>query len=216
VNVHAVIFDLDGVLISSEGVWAEVRRQFALSHAGHWEPDSQRTMMGMSSAEWAAFMHEDLGVALEPGEIVAGVVREMSARYRRHLPLLPGAVEAVRRTAGRWPLGLASSANRPLIDLVLEESRLAPYFVVTLSTEEVGRGKPAPDVYLEVAGRMGIDPGCCAGIEDSSNGLRALRAAGMRAIAVPNRDFPPDAEALALANAVVQGLDQLTLDVIDP
>jgi HAD superfamily hydrolase (TIGR01509 family) len=213
-QIQAVIFDLDGVLIASEEVWAEVRREFALSHAGHWEPDSQRTMMGMSSAEWAAFMHDDLGVALAPEEIVAAVVAEMSTRYRHHLPLLPGAREAVHRLGRRWPLGLASSANRPLIDLVLDESRLAPCFAATLSTEEVGRGKPAPDVYLEVSRRMGVDPRRCAGVEDSSNGLRALRAAGMRSIAVPNPDFPPDNEALASADAVVPRLDQLTAEVI--
>jgi HAD superfamily hydrolase (TIGR01509 family) len=173
-------------------------------------------MMGMSSTEWAGHMHDELGVGPAPGEIVAGVVAELADRYRRHLPLLPGAVAAVGRLAARWPLGLASSANRPLIDLVLDLSGLGASFAVTRSTEEVGRGKPAPDVYLDVAGRLGVDPRRCAGVEDSTNGLRALRAAGMRAIAVPNRDFPPDADALAAADVVLTGLDGLTPAVVDP
>jgi HAD superfamily hydrolase (TIGR01509 family) len=216
VSIQAVIFDLDGVLIASEAVWAEVRRQFTLEHGGHWKPDAQQAMMGMSSPEWADFMQHDLGVALEPKQIVAGVVAEMSRRYRRQLPLLPGAAAAVSNLANRWPLGLASSANRPLIDLVLDESGLAVYLAETLSTEEVGRGKPAPDVYLEVARRMGVDPQRCAGVEDSANGIRALRAAGMRTIAVPNRDFPPDGAVLDSADAVLSDLGQLTFEVIDP
>jgi HAD superfamily hydrolase (TIGR01509 family) len=215
-NIDAVIFDLDGVLIDSEGVWDDVRREFTENHGGHWEPDAQRTMMGMSSPEWASYMHRDLGVAVEPDEIVAGVVAAMSSRYRDRLPFLPGAREAVGRVAGRWDLGLASSANRPLIDLVLDQSGLGASFAVTLSTEEVGRGKPAPDAYLEVARRLAVDPGRCAGVEDSTNGIRALRAAGMRAIAVPNRAFPPDADVLGSADAVITDLRQLTFDVVDP
>lgn len=215
-NIDAVIFDLDGVLIDSEGVWAAVRREFTENHGGHWEPDAQQRMMGMSAPEWATFMHRDLGVAPEPDEIVARVVVAMSSRYQERLPLLPGAVDAVERTATRWNLGLASSANRPLIDLVLEQSGLGMCFAVTLSTEEVRQGKPAPDAYLEVAGRMNVDPGRCAGVEDSTNGIRALRAAGMRTIAVPNREFPPDADVLDSADAVLTNLDQLTFEVIDP
>jgi HAD superfamily hydrolase (TIGR01509 family) len=215
-NIDAVIFDLDGVLIDSESVWADVRRELTENHGGHWEPDAQQRMMGMSAPEWATFMHRDLGVALEPDEIVTDVVAAMSSRYRERLPLLPGAIDAVERTASRWNLGLASSANRPLIDLVLEQSGLGACFAVTRSTEEVRHGKPAPDAYLEVAGRMNVDPGRCAGIEDSTNGIRALRAAGMRTIAVPNRAFPPDADVLESADEVLTDLDQLTFKVIDP
>ena len=215
-SIEAVIFDLDGVLIDSERVWDDVRRQFAEAHSGRWRPDAQRRMMGMSAAEWAVFMHHELDVRLEPEQIVAGVVEEMAARYRQQLPILPGAVAAVRRVASHWPLGLASSANRQLIDLVLEVSELASCFAETLSTEEVRRGKPAPDVYLEVTRRMGVDPRHCAGVEDSTNGILALKAAGMRAIAVPNRDFPPSAETLASADAVISNLDEVSVEVIEP
>jgi HAD superfamily hydrolase (TIGR01509 family) len=213
--IDAVIFDLDGVLIDSERVWADVRREFTLAHGGRWGRDTERKMMGMSSPEWADFMHDDLHVAVQTAEIGAGVVDEMAKRYCERVPLLPGAVDAVRGLAARWPLGLASSANRPLIDLVLNEADLAQYFRETLSAEEVERGKPAPDVYLEVARRLGIAPGRCAGVEDSTNGLRALQAAGMRVVAVPNRDFPPDPEVLAGADVVISSVRELTPDLVD-
>lgn len=215
-SIGAVIFDLDGVLIASEGVWADVRRDFTASHGGRWRSGAQEAMMGMSSAEWAAFMRSELGVRLGEQEIVDGVVAGMAARYQHGLPLLPGAVDAVRRLAGRWQLGLASSSNRPLIDLVLAEAGLEECFSVTLSTEEVGRGKPAPDVYLEVARRLDVSPSQCTGVEDSSNGLRSLQAAGMRVIAIPNPAFPPDAQVLARADVVITDLEQLTFDVVDP
>jgi HAD superfamily hydrolase (TIGR01509 family) len=213
-RIAAVIFDLDGVLIDSESAWAQVRREFAIAHGGRWPDGTERRMMGRTSPEWARFMHEELGVELEPDEIAAGVVAEMAKRYRERLPLLPGAVDAVRRLADRWPLGLASSANRPLIDLVLDEAGVADCFAVTLSTEEVGRGKPAPDVYRRAAERLGVAPDLCAGVEDSTNGLRALAAASMRIVAVPNRDFPPDPEVLQSADVVISNLDELTPELI--
>jgi len=213
--IDAVIFDLDGVLIDSETVWADVRREFALAHGGRWSPDTQRKMMGMSSQEWTTFMHEELGVPIEPEEIAAAVVHEMERRYRERLPLLPGSVDAVRRLADRWPLGLASSANRRLIDFVLREAGLAASFRATLSTEEVARGKPAPDVYLEVARHLGVAPEHCVGVEDSTNGLRALMAAGMHSVAVPNRDFPPDPDVVSSANVVISNLDELTPELVD-
>jgi len=207
---------MDGVLIDSEKIWAEVRRQFTLDRGGHWDDGTERRMMGMSSPEWAAFMHDDLGVPLEPDGIADAVVDEMAKRYRQRLPLLPGAVAAVGRLADRWPLGLASSANRPLIDIVLVAAGLATSFAVAMSTEEVAHGKPAPDVYLAVADRLDAAPDRCAGVEDSTNGLRALAAAGMRIIAVPNKDFPPDPDVLASADVVISDLTELTPDVVSP
>ncbi len=171
-------------------------------------------MMGMSSIEWSHYMHEELGVRLEPQEISILVVARLEDLYRRRLPLFPGAREAVRRLAGRWPLGLASSANRPIIDLVLELAGMSFLFAATVSSEEVAHGKPAPNVYLETARRLEVAPRSCAAIEDSTNGLRAAAAAGMSVIAVPNREFPPDEQALALASAVVDSLSGLGPDVI--
>jgi len=214
--IDGVIFDLDGVLVDSEPLWEDVRHRFSLTHGGRWEADAQRTMMGMSSGEWAEFMRTRLDVALPEREIVARVVDDMAARYRDGVPLLPGAVDAVRRIAARWPLGLASSANRPLIDIVLAATGLDVYFAATVSSEEVPRGKPAPDVYLEVSRRLGIDPTHGAAIEDSTNGLLSALAAGLRVVAVPRAGFPPDPGVLARADAAIPDLEALTVEVVDP
>ncbi len=209
-QIAAVVFDLDGVLIDSEGVWAAARQEVAEQHGGHWSDQAVRDMMGMSSIEWSSYMHDELGVKSSPEEISAGVVEQLERLYRRELPLLPKARETVTSLAGEWPLALASSANRPIIELVLGLSDLKSCFAVTVSSEEVPHGKPAPDVYLEAARRLEVEPRQCAAVEDSSNGLRSAAAAGMAVIAVPNRDFPPSADALRLANQVLDSLGQLT------
>jgi HAD superfamily hydrolase (TIGR01509 family) len=213
--IEAVVFDLDGVLVDSEEIWDEARRQLVAERGGRWHERAQRDMMGMSSREWARYMHEELGVRESSEEISEAVVRRLEALYRERLPLIPGAVEAVRRIGARWPLGVASSSNRPLIDLVLELSGLAPHFRATVSSEEVEQGKPAPDVYLEAARRLGCDPARCAAIEDSENGIRSAAAAGMRVVAIPNRAFPASAETLRLA-AVLDSIAELEPEVVEP
>ncbi len=212
--IGAVVFDLDGVLVDSESVWDSARREVVAASGGQWRPEATRAMMGMSSPEWSRYLHDELGVPLAPQEINEQVVKAVLARYRRELPLLPGAVTAVRRLARRWPLGLASSANRPVIDAVLEAADMADSFAATLSAEEVARGKPAPDVYLAAAHRLGVDPTRAAAVEDSTNGLHSAAAAGMLVVAVPNRQYPPEPDALALAALVVPSLDELTPEVI--
>ena len=214
--IEAVAFDLDGVLVDSEPTWAAVRRDLVLAHGRPWRAGADRQMMGMSTDEWARYLHDDLGVDLPVHEIAEQVVAEMAKRHGARPPLIPGAPEAVRRVARRWPLGLASSSPPSVIERTLDASGLAGSFAVTVSSEEVGAGKPAPDVYLEVARRLGAFPGRCAAVEDSTNGLRAARAAGMRVVAVPTRSYPPDPAALAAADAVIASLDELTDGVIDP
>jgi HAD superfamily hydrolase (TIGR01509 family) len=213
--IAAVVFDLDGVLIDSESVWDAARREVVARNGGRWQADATRTMMGMSSPEWSRYLHDQLGVPLEPDQINELVVATLLDQYRRLLPLLPGAVVAVRRLADRWPLGLASSSNRPVIDAVLQRAGIADCFAVTVSGEEVAAGKPAPDVYLTATRRLGVDAANAAAVEDSTNGLRAAAAAGMLVIASPNRDYPPDPDALALAALVVESLDELTPDAIE-
>jgi HAD superfamily hydrolase (TIGR01509 family) len=212
--IEAVVFDLDGVLIDSEPVWEQVRRGLVAERGGHWAADAQRRLMGMSTPEWARYLSEDLGVGLPPGEVAALVTGRMAARYREHIPLLPGAADAVRRLAARWPLGLASSAPAVLIETVLQAAGLSPDFQVTMSTEQVPRGKPAPDIYLAVAGRLGVAAASCAAVEDSSNGLRSAAAAGLRVIAVPRPQYPPEPDALAQAGLVLPGLGALTPDAV--
>jgi HAD superfamily hydrolase (TIGR01509 family) len=212
--IEAVVFDLDGALLDSEQVWDEVRQVLTRERGGRWHDRAQADMMGMSSVEWSRYMHDVLGLPEPPEQIDAEVVRRMLDRYETKLPLIDGAVEAVRRLAERWPLGLASSSNRPIIERALEVSGLARCFRATVSSEEVARGKPAPDVYLEAARRLEVAPERCAAIEDSGNGIRSGAAAAMRVVAIPNRLFPPPPDALALAAVVLEGLDELTPDVV--
>ena len=207
----AVIFDLDGVLIETEELWDEVRETFVRERGGRYDAAAQRAMMGMSSLEWSRYIHDELGVADSPTDISAEVVRRMQLRYRERLPLIAGAEDAVARLASAWPLGLASSSNRPLIDAALELAGLARFFAATVSSEEVARGKPSPDVYVEAARRLGVEPAHCVAVEDSHSGIRSARAAGMRVIAIPNRSYPPDAQALAEANVVLDSLAELTV-----
>jgi HAD superfamily hydrolase (TIGR01509 family) len=213
-TIAAVVFDLDGVLIQSEEIWDEVREAFIRERGGRYDEEAQRAMMGMSSPEWSQFIRDELDVADEPDEIAAEVVRRMLGRYSDRLPLIDGAAEAVERLAAHWPLAIASSSNRPLIDAVLDLSGLGRYFRATVSSEEVPRGKPAPDVYLEAARRLGIAPTSAAAIEDSHSGIRSAKAAGMRVIAIPNASFPPDDEALAQADVVLPSLAGLTPDAV--
>jgi HAD superfamily hydrolase (TIGR01509 family) len=214
--IEAVVFDLDGVLLDSEHVWDGVREQLARERGGRWHDRAQREMMGMSSLEWSRYMHDELRIPDPPEEISAEVVRRLSAIYRERLPALPGAREAVARLAKSRPLAVASSSNRELIDLALGLLRVAHHFKATVSSEEVPRGKPAPDVYLEAARRLGVMPTSAAAIEDSHNGIRAAKAAGLRVIAIPNRRFPPDEGALSQADVVLDSLAGLTVEAVEP
>jgi HAD superfamily hydrolase (TIGR01509 family) len=207
---EGVVFDLDGVLVDSEQLWDEVREQLARERGGRWSDRAQADMMGMSSPEWSRYMHDVVGLKESPEEINAEVVRRLLARYDESLPLLPGAVEAVERLAARWPLAIASSSNREIIDAVLQRAGIAHFFRATVSSEEVARGKPAPDVYLEAARRLGVEPTVCAAIEDSRNGIRSAHDAGMRVVVIPNAHYPPPADALALADVYLKSLDALT------
>lgn len=212
--IRAVVFDMDGTLISSEEVWDDVRRHLVRERGGRWVDEAHEVMMGMSTPEWTGYMHHDLGLAMTPAAIADEVSRRLAESYRRRLPLLPGAREAVLAAAARWPLAVASSSPRGLIDLVVDLAGLDGAFAVTLSSEEVARGKPAPDVFLEALARLGVDPSEAAAVEDSSSGIRAARAAGMRVVAIPNSAYPPSEEALALADVVLADARALTPEVL--
>ena len=212
---EAVIFDLDGVLIDSEPSWNAAKEALVRETGGRWREEAPRVMMGMSSPEWAAYLRDQLGVPMDIDAISGDVVGRMMEAYRRELPLLPGAEKAVRALAARWPLGLASSSNREVIDLVLELSGFGDCFRVAVSSEEVERGKPAPDVFLAVAGALGADPTRCVAAEDSSNGLRAAAAARMAVIAVPNPHYLPSADALSLAAVTVAVVGEITPQLVE-
>jgi HAD superfamily hydrolase (TIGR01509 family) len=212
--IQAVVFDLDGVLVDSEPVWEQVRRQVVAEHGGQWAPDAQRRLMGMSTPEWAAYLSRDLGVGLSPDQVATLVIDRMAARYADQVPLMDGAAEAVHRIAARWPLGVASSSPPRLIETVLRSAGLRSCFSAAMSTEQVARGKPAPDIYLTVAARLGFPPGDCAAVEDSANGLRSAAAAGLRVIAIPQSRYPPEPDALTLASLVLPSLAGLTVDAV--
>ena len=212
--IDCVVFDMDGVIVDSEQVWDDVREQLAKERGGRWHEGAQAAMMGMSSPEWSAYMHDEIGLRESPEEINAEVVERMLERYREQLPLIDGAVGAVRRLAPEFRLGVASSSNRPLIETVLERAEIADLFDAVVSSEEVDRGKPAPDVYLEAMRRLGAEPVRTAAIEDSSNGILAAHAAGMRVIALPNAHYPPAPDALAVVDAVIASPDDLTPELV--
>jgi HAD superfamily hydrolase (TIGR01509 family) len=213
--IDAVIFDLDGVLLDSEAAWRDAKRDVVEEWGGRWKDEASRAMLGMSAPEWSVYMRDELAVDREPAEIDAEVVKRLLEGYRERLPLLPGAVEAVERLAARWPLGLASSSNLEVIEVVMEAAGFATHFRTWVSSEEVARGKPAPDVFLEAARRLDVAPSACAAVEDSHNGILSAHAAGMTAIALPNHEFPPGDDALAKAARVLDSLDELTVEEVE-
>ena len=208
--IAAVVFDMDGVIVDTEQVWHEVRATLVADWGGTYSEVAQRSMMGMNSVEWSRYMHDELGVARSAEEINAEVVRRMLERYRTALPLVEGATEVVQALSESLPLAVASSSNRELIDAVLHAAGIAHCFATTVSSDEVARGKPSPDVYLEAARRLGAEPERCVAIEDSASGIRAAASAGLYVVACPSRHYPPDGAAMALANATIDSLSELS------
>jgi beta-phosphoglucomutase-like phosphatase (HAD superfamily) len=211
VPIQAIVFDMDGVLIDSEPIWNEVRVAFAAACRKPWTEDLQRSVMGVSTQHWGEVMREGLGCTLSTEQVIAEVGGRMIDRYRQHLPLLPGALESVRLAASAYPVALASGSMSMLIDHVLDATGLRPLIGVVVYGDTVARGKPAPDIYLEAAQRLGVPPAACVGVEDSVNGLRALRAAGMKAIAVASPQYPLGDVA---ADARLSSLEEFSLDLV--
>jgi beta-phosphoglucomutase-like phosphatase (HAD superfamily) len=206
--IAAVVFDLDGVIVDSEIVWERVRRRYVDERGGRWPDDAQKRLMGMSTPEWARYLATEFAIeGLDPAVVADDVVSAMAREYEAHLPLIPGAAEAAHAVAGRWPVAVASSSPPRLIEVVLATIGLD---VPWVSSEQVPRGKPAPDVYLAAVARLGLAPSECAAVEDSSNGLRSAHAAGTRVVAVPRAEYPPDPDALALAALTVHDIRDLT------
>ena len=213
--MQAVIFDLDGVLIDSEGRWDEIRRRLAQQAGRPWPAEATRAMQGMSTSEWSGYLVSTVGLPGTDERVAEQVIAAMAELYAREVPLIPGAAAAVQRLADRWPLGLASSSPRTLIDAVLAASGLDGQFQVTVSTEEVAAGKPSPVVYSRVVDLLGVDPAQTVAVEDSSNGLRSASGAGLVVVAVPHDAFPPADDALALAAVTLGSLDDLTSELVD-
>lgn len=213
--ITAVVFDMDGVLTDTETIWDEVRRGLAAADGVPWPEGATEAMMGMSTPEWSEYLATTVGVRGTALEVAERTIEEMAARYREDLPTLPGAVEAVERLAARWPLAVASSSPRRLIDASLAALGIAHHFRTSVSTEEVAAGKPAPDGYLRACELLGVEPERAVAIEDSSNGLRSATAAGLWVIAVPHEAFPPAQDGLSRADVVVQSLDEVTVELVE-
>jgi HAD superfamily hydrolase (TIGR01509 family) len=214
--IAAVVFDLDGVIVDSEQVWDEVRQVLTEETGGHYGPTAARDMQGMSSLEWSRYMADQLGVPGSPDEINKAVVGRMLERYGEEPPLIPGAADVVREVAKRWRVAIASSSNPELIEVVIGSAGLAGSVEAWVSSEHVPRGKPAPDVYLEAARRLGVAAADCAAVEDSQNGIRSAKAAGMRVFAIPNPHYPPDADALADADVILRSIGELPAALLRP
>lgn len=207
----AILFDMDGVLVDSEACWLDSRREFAASLGKAWTMDDQHAAMGRNTVEWAQFMRERLALEDWPlDEIIepvrAGVIRRLEAK----LPVLPGALEAVHTAAVHHRIGLASGSPTAVIDTVMRLTGLDKVFEVRVYGDDIAHGKPAPDIYFEAARQLNVRPAGCLGIEDSANGLRALAAAGMTAIAVPSPGFSLPPDVLALADRVLPSLEDFT------
>ncbi|SFT62301.1 haloacid dehalogenase superfamily, subfamily IA, variant 3 with third motif having DD or ED [Actinopolyspora lacussalsi subsp. righensis] len=208
-GVTAVLFDLDGVLVDSEHLWDRIRREVTEQHGGRWADGASERMMGMSTPEWAEYLVTGLGVRLSSEEVAETVIDRMAQHYATEPPTLPGAVETVRTVAERYPVAIASSAPPRIIGAFLETGGLTDVVRRTVSSEQVGAGKPAPDVYLRAADELGVDARRCVAVEDSSNGLRSAAASGATVVAVPNPHFPPAGDALRLAERRLERIDEL-------
>jgi HAD superfamily hydrolase (TIGR01509 family) len=207
--LRGVVFDMDGVLVESEQVWDEVRQSYVEDCGGRWTDSASTDQMGMSTPEWSEYLVQKLGVPGPPERVADEVIARVADQYGDEPPLIDGAVEAVRSAARRWPLAVASSSPPRLIAAVLDAAGLRELFRATVSSEEVASGKPAPDVYLEACSRLGVEPGSAAAIEDSSNGIRSAAAAGLAVIAVPNRAYPPETDALEQARQVLNDISEV-------
>lgn len=212
--IKAVVFDLDGVLIESDRVWASVRRSLVAEWGGRWSDAAYRDLMGMNSSESARYMRDELGVMLSAEAIDAAVVDGVGAAYESNVELMPGAMRAVTVFGARYKLGLASAAQRVLIKVALNCSGLRPHFSVVVSGEEVSEGKPSPDVYVEALRRLEVQPADAVAIEDSTNGILSAVSAGMWVIAVPNRQYPPSRASMSKAHVVLTSLEDLTMEML--
>ena len=215
VSVAAVVFDLDGILVDTEPYWADAKHEVTQAHGGRWRDEAPTEMLGMSGPEWAQFMRDELAVPLPPQQIRAEVVAGMLRRIHAGVALFDGAREAVAALAECWPLGVASSADRPVIEAVLADTGIAGFFDAIVSSDEAGRGKPAPDVYFAVAEQLGVAPEHAVAIEDSANGMRSAKAAGMGVIAIPVDHTPVDPDVLGQADVVLGAITELAPAIVE-
>lgn len=209
-HAEAVVFDMDGVLVDSEHLWAEMWERYAAAHGTSWQSRHTRDVQGMSASEWAAYLTDLIGAGHDPAQTERAVVDGMiDAVAAGRAPLLDGAGELLVDVARYAPVGLATSAPPRLIKAVLDAYDIGHCFTGTVSSSEVERGKPSPDVYLEAAARIGMRSDRCVAVEDSTNGVRAAATASMTVVAVPNSRYPLRADAVSMAFEITENLGQV-------
>ncbi len=213
--IHALIFDMDGLLLDSEGYWERSRTEYCASLGCVWRPEDELTVKGNNSPEWAERIHHHCALETARDQIIAGVTARMRTLYDEHLPWLPGARETVKAVAAKYPLAIASSSPPSLIEFAMAEGGLLDLFSAIVSADGVARGKPAPDVFLAAADRLQSPAPEIAVFEDSTAGIQAARAAGMAIVAVPNLRYPPSPDALRLANLVLNSLEEFRVEMLD-
>lgn len=215
-SIDTIVFDMDGVIVDTEEIWNEVRHDFAVNHGGTWKRElDQPKVMGANSQQWAVSLRENNGVDLPVEEILRGIIDGLKERFGRELPVIEGAPEAIARLGRRYRLGVASSSPLEFVEYALEMAGVRERFAVVLSSDEVESGKPLPYVYLEACRRLDTAPNRAVAVEDSANGIKAAHAAGMAVIAIPNPGFPPSPESLALADAQLRSVAELTETFVD-
>ena len=210
----AVIFDMDGLLVDSEPKWDEARAALAAKLGKPWNKDDHQAVMGLSTEAWARYMRDRWDIDMTLTDIVADIIGRMRAYYREQIPFRAGAVATVRLAAATYKVALASGSERSLIDIVVASPELSGCFEVVVSSDEVARGKPEPDVYLAAAERLGVTPARCVCVEDATNGILAGLNAGMKVIAVPDKAFPVAADVLSRADRVLGSLTEVNLDML--
>ena len=213
-STPAVCFDLDGVLVDTEPVWERVRRRFAERHGGRWTGELQERMMGVRTGDWSSALSEATGGRLAPEAVAAAIIDDLAADYRRELPVIDGAVPTVKRLAEDTRLGLVSGSPAYLVELVLRLMGLTECFEVAMSADEVQHGKPEPDPYLGLAARLHLPAASCVAVEDSGNGIRSARSAGMAVVAIPRGEHRPSDAVLGLADVVLDDICGLTPAVV--
>lgn len=218
-KIQAVVFDMDGILIDSEVLWRQTREEFAADHGMSWSAEDQESTMGCNTRMWSRIMVERLDLVARLGMDDAAIAREIKgrllAKYRAHLPEREGAMDAVRRAASRYKVALASGSPNELAEHVMKVTGLDQVFLATTYGDDVAHGKPAPDIYLDVLRKIGVAPEHAVGVEDSGNGIRSLRAAGLGIIAAPGPEFPLDAEVLALADVRITEMSEFSLELVE-
>jgi HAD superfamily hydrolase (TIGR01509 family) len=212
--IEAVVFDMDGLLVDSEPLWQRARLEAFEAGRLHWSEADQERIMGSSTQRWSIYLAEKLEHAYTPGEIVDRVVAQMEQYYRDDVPLLPGAREVIARLRGRYPLGLATGSSYRLIWAALAGAGWRGVFDEVLSSDDVANGKPAPDIYLEIARRLGVPVEKTAVVEDSGNGILAGLAAGAKVIAVPHAYHRPEDDVLGQSALVLNSLLDFTPEML--